>query len=45
MLSFEGKDKKFPKFLKLFYNNNWGPGGGDYILITDLKFYGGAIDD
>jgi len=41
---FEGFEV-WTKFLKLFYNNNWGPGGGDYILITDLKFYGGAIDD
>jgi len=33
------------KFLKLFYVNNWGPGGGDYILITDVKFFGGSVED
>jgi len=33
------------KYLKLFFANNWGPGGGSYILITDLKFFGAAIDE
>jgi len=41
---FEGFEV-WTKYLKLFYVNNWGPGGGDYILITDLKFYGGTIED
>jgi hypothetical protein len=33
------------KYLKLFYINNWGPGGGSYILVTDLKFFGAPIED
>jgi len=41
---FEGFEV-WTKYLKLFYANNWGPGGGTYILITDLKFYGAPIDD
>jgi len=41
---FEGFEV-WTKFLKLFYINNWGPGGGSYILVTDLKFFGGPIED
>jgi len=41
---FEGFEV-WTKYLKLLYNNNWGPGGGDYILVTDIKFFGGAIED
>jgi len=41
---FEGFEV-WTKYLKLFYFNNWGPGGGSYILITDLKFYGAPIDE
>jgi len=33
------------KYLKLFYYNHWGLGGGSYILVTNLKFFGAAIDD
>jgi hypothetical protein len=33
------------KFIRLFYINNWGPGGGSYILVTDLKFFGAPIED
>jgi len=33
------------KYIKLFFKNNWGPGGGSYILVTNIKFFGGVIDD
>jgi len=32
------------RYMKFFCKNNWGPGGGDYILITNIKFYGCLID-
>jgi len=41
---FEGFEV-WTKYLKLFFQNNWGSGGGSYILITDLKFFGAAIDE
>jgi len=41
---FEGFEV-WTKYLKLFFTNNWGSGGGSYILVTDLKFFGGAIDE
>jgi hypothetical protein len=33
------------KYIKLFFKNNWGLGGGSYILITNIKFFGGEIED
>jgi len=33
------------KYIKLFFKNNWGPGGGSYILVTNVKFFGGQIED
>jgi len=33
------------KYIKLFFKNNWGGGGGSYILVTNIKFFGGEIDD
>jgi len=33
------------KYIKLFFKDNWGPGGGSYILVTNLKFFGGEIED
>jgi len=32
------------KFIRLFFKNNWGPGGGSYILIRDIRFYGAEIE-
>jgi len=32
------------RYLRFFAKNNWGPGGGSFILITNIKFYG-AISD
>jgi len=32
------------RYMKFFCKNNWGPGGGDYILITNIKFYGALVD-
>jgi len=28
------------QYLRLYAKNNWGPGGGSYILITNVKFFG-----
>jgi len=28
------------RYLRLFCKNNWGPGGGSYILISNIKFKG-----
>jgi len=33
------------KYIKLFFKNNWGSGGGSYILVTNVKFFGGEIED
>jgi len=33
------------KYVRLFFKNNWGPGGGSYILITNVKFFGGSLED
>jgi len=33
------------KFIRLFFKNNWGPGGGTYILVTLIKFFGGLVED
>jgi len=33
------------KFVRLFFVNNWGPGGGSYILVTNVKFFGGSLED
>jgi hypothetical protein len=42
-------DQMFPglefkgRYLRLFAKSNWGPGGGSYILITNVKFFGAVI--
>jgi len=36
---FEGFEAR-GRYIRLFCKNNWGPGGGDYILITNIKFFG-----
>jgi len=33
------------KYIRLFFKNNWGPGGGSYILVTNVKFFGGSLED
>jgi len=33
------------KYIRLFFKNNWGPGGGSYILVTNIKFFGGSFED
>jgi len=32
------------RYLRMFCKNNWGPGGGNFILITNIKFFGSLID-
>jgi len=32
------------KYIRLFFKNNWGPGGGDYILVGKVRFYGAELD-
>jgi len=32
------------KYIRLFFKNNWGPGGGNYILVKDVRFYGAELD-
>jgi len=32
------------KYIRLFFRNNWGPGGGQYILVTYVRFYGAELD-
>jgi len=32
------------KYIRLFFKNNWGPGGGNYILVKDVSFYGAELD-
>jgi len=33
------------KYIRLFFKDNWGPGGGSYILVTNIKFFGGSLED
>jgi len=33
------------RYIRLFFQNNWGPGGGSYILVTNIKFFGGSVKD
>jgi len=32
------------RYMRFFCKNNWGPGGGNFILITNIKFYGALSD-
>jgi len=32
------------RYMKFFCKNNWGPSGGDYILITNIKFFGALVE-
>jgi len=32
------------RYMRMFCKNNWGPGGGNFILITNIKFYGALIE-
>jgi len=32
------------KKIRLFFKNNWGPGGGNYILVKDVRFFGAELD-
>jgi hypothetical protein len=41
---FEGFEIR-AKYVRLYFKNNWGPGGGSYILITLIKFFGGSLED
>jgi len=40
--NFEGFEFR-GRYMRLFCKNNWGPGGGNFILITNVKFYGALI--
>jgi len=31
------------RYLRLMAKNNWGPGGGVYILITNVRFFGASV--
>jgi len=41
---FEGFEVR-AKYIRLYFKNNWGPGGGNYILVTNIKFFGGILED
>jgi len=32
------------RYMRMFCKNNWGPGGGNFILITNIKFYGAVSE-
>jgi len=32
------------RYMRMFCKNNWGPGGGNFILITNIKFFGALIE-
>jgi hypothetical protein len=32
------------RYVRLFFVNNWGPGGGSYILVTNIKFFGSSLE-
>jgi len=33
------------KYVRLYFKNNWGSGGGSYILVTNVKFFGGSLEE
>jgi len=33
------------RYMRIFCKNNWGPGGGNFILITNIKFFGAINTD
>jgi hypothetical protein len=41
---FEGFEVR-AKYVRLYFKNNWGPGGGSYILVTNVKFFGGYLEE
>jgi len=41
---FEGFELR-ARYVRLFYKNNWGPGGGQFILVTNTKFFGGPLGE
>jgi len=41
---FEGFELR-AKYVRFYFRNNWGPGGGSYILVTLIKFFGGSLED
>jgi len=42
--NFEGFSVK-TKHIRLYFVNNWGPGGGNYILVSKVRFWGAIIKD
>jgi hypothetical protein len=32
------------KYIRLFFRNRWGKGGGEYILVTNVRFFGAELD-
>jgi len=42
--NFEGFSVK-TKYIRLYFLNNWGPGGGNYILVSKVKFWGAVIKE
>jgi len=40
---FEGFEIR-AKYIRLFFKNSWGPGGGNYILVTNVRFYGAPLE-
>jgi len=40
---FEGFEVR-AKYIRLFFKNNWGPGGGKYILVSKVRFFGAELD-
>jgi len=32
------------RYMRMFCKNNYGPGGGNFILITNIKFFGALIE-
>jgi len=45
LISFFEEFEVRAKYIKLFFKNNWGSGGGSYILVTNIKFFGGELED
>jgi hypothetical protein len=39
---FEGFEVR-AKYIRLFFKNNWGPGGGNYMLVTNVRFFGAEL--
>jgi len=42
---FEGLDIAKSRYIRFLCHDNWGPGGGEFILVKEIFFFGHAVDN